>query len=127
MDTESLIRPPVAIGHVWLPVTDILQATQYFVTLGLRLIHQAQAIAVLELRGGTHLVLQPAQEPIPPGTKVLFDLMVDDIVATRQHYEAIGLKPSALASGMVHRSFTLSGPDDYAITVTSSHTGGRVV
>jgi hypothetical protein len=28
---------------------------------------------------------------------------------------------------MVHRSFTLSGPDDYAITVTSSHTGGRVV
>jgi hypothetical protein len=127
MDTEHLSRPPVAIGHVWLRVTELVQATQYFVTLGLRLIHQAQAIAVLELRGGTHLVLQPAPEPIPPGMQAPFDLMVDDIVATRQHYEALGLNPSALASGTVHRSFTLSGPDGYAITVTSSHTGGRIV
>ena len=81
----------------------------------------------LDLRGGTHLVLQPAHEPIPAGTKAPFDLMVDDIVAARQHYGELGLNPSALESGMVHRSFTLSGPDGYTITVTSSHTGGRVV
>jgi len=127
MDTESLTRPPVAIGHVWLRVTDIPRATQYFVTLGLRPIHQTQALAVLELRGGTHLVLQPAHEPIPAGTKAPFDLMVDDIVDARQHYGELGLNPSALESGMVHRSFTLSGPDGYTLTVTSSHTGGRVV
>ncbi|MBI3302433.1 MAG: hypothetical protein HYZ72_10220 [Deltaproteobacteria bacterium] len=61
MDNENQTRPPVAIGHVWLRVTDIPQATKYFVTPGLRLIHQTPTIAVLELRGGTHLVLQPAQ------------------------------------------------------------------
>src|SRR5262249_17131812 len=127
MDTKTLIRPPVAIGHVWLKVTDISQATQYFVTLGLRLVHQAPSIAVLELRGGTHLVLQPTQEPSGAGTKAPFDLMVDDIVIARQQYAEWGLEPSALESGRVHRSFTLPGPDGYVITVTSSHTGGRVV
>jgi len=127
MNTEDLIRPPVAVGHVWLKVTDIPQATQYFVMLGLRVVHQAQTIAVLELRGGTHLVLQPTQEPSAVGTKAPFDLMVDDIVTTQQKWSAMGLNPSALESGVVHRSFTLPGPDGYIVTVTSSHTGGRVV
>src|SRR5262245_42175971 len=127
MENESQTRPPVAIGHVSLGVTDIPQATQYFMTLGLRLIHHAQSIAVLELRGGTHLVLRPSAEPIPPGGKAAFDLMVDDIGKARQEYGARGLKPSAIAAGMVHRWFTLVGPDGYEITVTSSHTSGRVV
>lgn len=127
MDPERQTRPLVAVGHVWLKVTDLPQATQYFVTLGLRLVHQGQTVAVLELRGGTHLVLQRTQEAILAGTNAPFDLMVDDIVATRQQWGALGLSPSALESGRVHHSFTLSGPDGYVLTVTSSHTGGRVV
>jgi len=127
MEQEPQTRPPVAIGHVSLRVTDIPQATTYFVTLGLRLIHQAQSIAVLELRGGTHLVLRPSAEPIEPGVKAAFDLMVDDIGKALQEYGARGLKPSAMEAGMVHRWFTLVGPDGYEITVTSSHTSGRAV
>src|SRR5262249_45592231 len=96
-------------------------------TLGLRLIHQAQTIAVLELRGGTHLVLWPSAEPIEPGVKAAFDLMVDDIGKARQEYGALGLNPSAIEAGRVHRWFTLVGPDGYEITVTSSHTSGREV
>ena len=127
MEHEPQTRPPVAIGHVSLRVTDIPQATQYFVTLGLRLIHQVQSIAVLELRGGTHLVLRPSAEPIAPGAKAPFDLMVDDIAGARGEYEAAGLKPSEIESGMIHRWFTLVGPDGYELTVTSSHTSGRLV
>ena len=127
MAQESQTRPPVAIGHVSLRVTDIPQATQYFVTLGLRLIHQAQTIAVLELRGGTHLVLRPSAKPIAPGAKAPFDLMVDDLSGARREYGAAGLKPSEIETGMVHRWFTLVGPDGYELTVTSSHTAGRVV
>lgn len=126
MDTSET-RPHVAIGHMWLRVTDISKAAQYFVSLGLRPIHQAQGIAILELRGGTHLVLSPADEPVPPGTEAPFDLMVDDIVAAREHYDRLGLKPSPVEAGSIHRSFSLSGPDDYTIVVTSSHTGGRAV
>ena len=124
---ESRGRPQVAIGHMWLKVSDISRAAQYFVSLGLRPIHQGQGIAVLELRGGTHLVLRPSDESIPAGTKAPFDLMVDDIVATREQYERLGLRPSPLEGGSIHRSFSLNGPDHYIITVTSSHTGGRAV
>lgn len=53
--------------------------------------------------------------------------MVGDIVATHERYERLGLKPSALGAGSIHRSLRLSGPDDYTVTVTSSHTGGRPV
>src|SRR5713226_5315604 len=33
---ESRGRPQVAIGHMWLKVSDISRAAQYFVSLGLR-------------------------------------------------------------------------------------------
>ncbi len=51
MAMQAETRPPVAIGHVTLRVTDIVRATEYFVSLGMRFIHQSDTIAVLELRG----------------------------------------------------------------------------
>ena len=82
---------------------------------------------MLELRGGTHVVLRPTDDPIPPRTKAPFDLMVDDVEATRQAYVDQGLQPSAIESGTVHRWFTLVGPDAYELTITSSHAGKRAV
>ena len=127
MATPVETRPRVAIGHVTLRVTDIARTTEYLVALGLRFIHQSETIAVLELRGGTHVVLRPTDEPIPPDTKAPFDLMVDDVVTTRQTYMELGLQPSEIESGTIHRWFTLVGPDAYELTITSSHTGKRVV
>ena len=120
-------RPPVAIGHVRLTVSDVSHATDYFVKLGLRYITQSQTLAVLELRGGTHLVLRATDQLIAPGTNAPFDLMVDDIATTRRAYEELGLTPSEIKTGRIHSSFTLTGPDGYLIDVTSSHTSGRVV
>ena len=127
MAKEAQARPPVAVGHVSLRVSDIAPATDYFVRLGLRHIHQTETIAVLELRGGTHLVLRPAEEPIVPRTKAPFDLMVDDIMAARQEYADMAMNPSEIETGVVHRWFTIMGPDSYEVTVTSSHTSGRAV
>ena len=127
MATPVETRPRVAIGHVTSRVTDIARTTEYLVSLGLRFIHQSETIAVLELRGGTHVVLRPTDEPIPPHTKAPFDLMVDDVVTTRQTYMELGLQPSEIESGTIHRWFTLVGPDAYELTITSSHAGKRVV
>ena len=124
---ENTTRPPVAIGHVSLRVTDVPQATSYFVTLGLRLIHQTPTFCVLELRGGTHLVLREAEDPIPSRTKAPFDLMVDDVIEARRQYGEAGFRPSTIETGTVHRWFTLLGPDEYEITITSSHAGKRAV
>ena len=71
--------------------------------------------------------MRSAEEPILPGTKAPFDLMVDDVVAARQEYGAVDMNPSEMETGMVHRWFTIAGPDGYQITVTSSHTSGRAV
>ena len=120
-------RPPVAIGHVSLRVSDVGMSTKHFVKLGLRSIHESESFAVLELRGGTHLVLRPAEERITAGTKAPFDLMVDDVEATRNQYRDAGMEPSTIEQGKIHNWFTIIDPSGYEITVTSSHARGRAV
>lgn len=121
-------RPTVAIGHVQLLVSDVSRATDFFIKLGLRYIHQSEDIAMLELRGGTHLILKQAKRYImTAGTKAPFDLMVDNIVATRNACISNGLFPSPIENDQVHSWFIINGPDGYLITIISSHTSGRVV
>ena len=124
---ETNSRPPVAIGHVKLTVSDVPQATEFFLKLGLRHVSQSEKIAVLELRGGTHLVLRETEEAIAPRTNAPFDLMVDDVFATRETLTKLGLTTTEIETGRVHSSFILTGPDGYLITLTSSHTAGRPV
>lgn len=125
--SETNSRPPVAIGHVRLMVSDVPVATEFFLKLGLRSIHQSEGLAILELRGGTHLVLRVADMPIQSQTKAPFDLMVDDVAATHLACLTMGMKAGEIETGRIHSSFTLIGPDEYVFTVTSSHTSGRAV
>lgn len=127
--TQPDSKPGVAIGHVELLVTNVPQAVDYFVQLGMRHIHHDQEFAVLELRGGTHLVLENPEKGaiVAPGQTPPFDLMVDDIQQARQHSMELGLKPSEIETGRIHDNFYLKGPDEYKIRVTSSHTSGRPV
>ena len=120
-------RPPVAIGHVSIRVNKVAESTDFLVKLGLRSIHQSEKFAVLELRGGTHLVLRPSEEKIVPGTTAPFDLMVDDVEAARKEYGNAEMEPSAIEKGKIHNWFTVIDPSGYEITVTSSHAGGRAV
>ena len=119
-------RPPVAVGHVRIGVSDVGAAARWLETVGLRPIVTMDELAVLELRGGTHVVVRKAEEP-PAGATAPFDLMVDDIDAMHRGCAAKGLSPSAIRRGQIHDSFTLPGPDGWAFTVNSSHAGGRPV
>ena len=120
-------RPPVAVGHVRLPTTDVAGAARWLETVGLRPIFEDADLAVLELRGGTHVVVRKVEEAPKAGTAAPFDLMVDDIEAARRGYAAKGLRPSDISRGRIHDSFHLAGPDGQDFTVNSSHAGGRVV
>jgi hypothetical protein len=120
-------RPPVAVGHVRLPATDVAAATSWLETVGLRPIFASPELAVLELRGGTHVVVRQAEQPVTAGAAAPFDLMVDDIEAARRDYAAKGLAPSNISRGRIHDSFHLVGPAGYQFTVCSSHAGGRAV
>jgi hypothetical protein len=120
-------RPPVAVGHVRLPTSDVAGAARWLESVGLRPIFEDADLAVLELRGGTHVVVRKAEEPPKAGTAAPFDLMVDDIEATRRDYAAKGLAPTDVSRGRIHDSFHLAGPDGQDFTVNSSHARGRVV
>jgi hypothetical protein len=120
-------RPPIAVGHVFFKARDVGAAATWFESVGLRPIAGDEDFAVLELRGGTHLVVSKAARQPKRGTEAPFDLMVDDIDATRRDFAAKGLKPSRIRRGSIHDSFGLPGPDGYAVTVLSSHAGRRAV
>ena len=120
-------RPPVAVGHVWLPATDVAAADRWLQSVGLRPIFADDGLAVLELRGGTHVVVRRAEQPPATGSAAPFDLMVDDIEGARRDYIAKGLLPSDISRGRIHDSFHVAGPDGYDFTVNSSHAGGRPV
>ena len=120
-------RPPVAVGHVRLSVIDVGAAACWLETVGLRPIVTMDGLAVLELRGGTHVVVRLAETRPAPGTAAPFDLMVDDVDATHRAYAEKGLSPSPIRRGRIHDSFEVAGPDGWVFTVNSSHASGHPI
>ena len=120
-------RPPVAVGHVRLPVKDVLTTSAFLQQLGLLKIFEKDTFAVLELRGGTHLILEKSLKRTKPGTVSPVDFMVDDVQKARAKYAKMGMKPTRIKLGTIHSSFTIPGPDAWTFKITSSHAGGRPV
>lgn len=114
-------RPPVAVGHICLDVTRLDDAADWFETVGMRPIFRGDTVAVLELRGGTHLVLQPARRRPRAARAAPFDLMVDDVDATHAAWRSKGLKVSRIRRGRIHDGFAVTGPDGWTIDIVSSH------
>jgi hypothetical protein len=120
-------RPPVAVGHVCLPVKNVLTTSAFLQEIGLRKIFEKDTFAVLELRGGTHLILEKSRKHTKPGTEAPVDFMVDDVKEARLNYAQMGMKPTRIKSGTIHSSFFIPGPDGWSFKITSSHAGGRPV
>lgn len=120
-------RPPVAVGHVRLGVVDVGAAARWLEAVGLRPIVTRDELAVLELRGGTHVVVRAGEAPPVPGAGAPFDLMVDNIDAAHRDYAGKGLSPSPIRRGRIHDSFELAGPDGWTFTVNSSHASGQPI
>ena len=120
-------RPPVAVGHVRMDVNDLHSACDLLERLGLRPVNRHDTFAVLELRGGTHLIVRAGEHEIEPGRMAPIDLMVDDVAETHARYRGMGLDPSEITSGSIHSSFTIPFTDGYRLKITSSHTSGRPV
>jgi hypothetical protein len=123
MTTAIASRPPVWVGHVYLTVKDVPAAAQWLETVGLRRIVVRDEAAVMEMRGGTHVVVRPGAEA---GGVAPFDLMVDDLDAAHREYEEKGLSPSPIRQRKWrydHDAFELPGPDGWIFTVYNSHVG----
>jgi len=120
-------RPPVAVGHVFFEATDIAAAGRWFEEAGLRPIAAGASYAVLELRGGTHLVVSKRRRAPRKGAEAPFDLMVDNIETAHRSFARRGLKPSRIRRGTIHDRFHVAGPDGCTVEIVSSHAGNRPV
>ena len=125
MSTDE--RPRLAVGHVNLEVEDVGGAYEFFVRHGMRDIFKGDDFGVLELRGGTHLVLSRTKGAVEQGHKAPFDLMVDDIDAARAEFTDAGVSATEITRGRIHDTFHIEGPGGYRFAVTSSHAGDRPV
>jgi catechol 2,3-dioxygenase-like lactoylglutathione lyase family enzyme len=126
---EEQVPPPIAIGHVTLSVSDVGPAADFYRALGLRPILRREELAILELRGGTHLVLFRAEGKPEAGPVRAFDFMVEDIEAAHAAMRGAGVEGTAIGEDHVagHLWFEVTDPDGHVLRVFSSHTGGRPV
>ena len=122
-------RPPTAIGHVVLRVRDVARSVRFYRTLGLRKIMERKQLAILELRGGTHLLLFPTTREIREKRIRNFDLMVDDVPRCHRDLARLKLRVTDIQEEPMggHLWFETFDPDGRALGVYSTHTEGRAV
>ncbi len=95
---------------------DIQSLASFYTEIGMRLVVDMGRTAILELRGGTHLVLHSGQ----PGQGSL-DLIVDDIDETRDILEATGAEVTPIQRGNPHDQFNATDPEGNVLIVNSNH------
>lgn len=116
-------RPALWVGHIRLTVSDVATSYRFYQQLGMRPVHQADGIAIAELRGGTHVIFEAGE---PEGGDTPFDLMVEDLPAIHQRWQDEGLDVSDIIPGDIHKVFVLTDPDGHRCVVYDSHVVGPV-
>ena len=132
---EANAVPPLAVGHLTLTVADLEASYRFYVDLGLRSFDKADDMAILELRGGTHLLLfkrggRVGQDEGPfDGAKAAsLDLMLagrsrEELERLRNHLVKCGHAPDPIPDRRFfgHYLFTAKDPDGNEVTVSTSH------
>ena len=114
-------RPRFGIGHVAITAHDVDTMTDFYTAVGMRLVVNMGRMSIVELRGGTHLIIQAGE----PGVATL-DFIVDDIDETRTVLEAQGASASAIQRGNPHDRFVATDPEGNTLVVNSNHAIGAV-
>ena len=119
-------RPAVWVGHIVLETDRLAETAAFMRKLGMRPIVERAEFAVLELRGGTHLVL--IAKPTISAGAAPFDLMVEELHETHRSFVGLGLEPSPIERlSPEHECFKLREPAGHVITFMSNHISGQPV
>jgi catechol 2,3-dioxygenase-like lactoylglutathione lyase family enzyme len=112
-----------------LRVRSVARSVRFFRALGLRRIMERDELAILELRGGTHLLLFPTTREIREKRIRHFDLMVDDVPRCHRAFGKRKLRMTEVREERMggHLWFEVIDPAGRALGVYSPHTEGRAV
>ncbi|MDN7472910.1 VOC family protein [Burkholderia orbicola] len=138
--------PAVALSHFVMKVQDVDESYRFYTGLGLRAFGAFPGMAIIEMRGGTHLLLfkkgddqtatlldsRSGQRPDFSSEKI--DLMIGghtkaDLESYRAGLITKGYSPSAIADGELygHHYFSMQDPDGNGISVYTSHCSDKPV
>ena len=114
------MRPQIWIGHVGpLKIRSLVEAKKFYSTIGLRPVFDNDSVCIMELRGGTHLILMLDEDA--DAAQAEFDFMVEDLDETYGLLAEQKLTLSEITRGTIHDSFCLTDPSGNRITVNSTH------
>jgi len=138
--------PVAALAHFVMKVRNIEVTYRFYSGLGLRALDTFPGLAIVELRGGTHLLIfqkdddqasalhdgHVGQRPEFGSEKL--DLMIAGHTKAQLELYRAGLidkgySPSAIADGVLygHHYFSMQDPDGNGVTFYTSHCGDKPV
>ena len=112
-------RPRFAIGHLGLAAGDVDALTDFYVEIGMRPVVSFDRMAIIELLGGTHIIISAGQA----GGQQL-DLIVNDIDETHAIVAAAGGAPGEILGGCPKSTFVASDPEGNQLTIHSTNAIG---
>ncbi len=114
-------RPRFGIGHMSITAANVDAMTNFYTAIGLRLVVNMGHASIVELRGGTHLIIQSGE----PGLATL-DFIVDDIDEAQTVLDAEGASTSSIRRGHPHDRFIATDLEGNTVVVNSDHSIGVV-
>jgi catechol-2,3-dioxygenase len=134
--------PAAALGHFVMKVNDVGASYEFYKKFGLRPIGIFSDVAIIELQGGTHILLFNKNDELPfslspshLGQRGAFsserlDLMIDSKSRSDLELYSASLMEHGLSVDEIapdhffgHYYFQLADPDGNGVTVYTSHTG----
>jgi catechol-2,3-dioxygenase len=139
-EMKTVVDPELAVAHLVFKVADLKSSCQFYANLGLPPFAIDEKVAIIELRGGTHLLLLSVDEPA--GEDVAesltgqfhkrfseqFDLMIKGKGLNELKKYRLELISRGIAAGEIpdesffgHYLFCIKDPDGNGITIYTSH------
>jgi len=139
-EMKTVVNSELAVAHLVFKVADLKSSCQFYSNLGLPPFATDEKVAIIELRGGTHLLLlsvdEPAGEDIAESLtgqfhkrfSEQFDLMIEGKGLDELKKYRSGLISRGIAAGEIpdetffgHYLFCIKDPDGNGITIYTSH------
>ncbi|MFZ0277593.1 MAG: VOC family protein [Candidatus Sulfotelmatobacter sp.] len=139
-EMKTFVDPELAVAHLVFKVADLKSSCQFYSNLGLPPFYIEEKVAIIELRGGTHLLLlsvdEPAGEDVAESVtgqfhkrfSEQFDLMIRGKGLNELKKYRLELISRGIAAGEIpdetffgHHLFCITDADGNGITIYTSH------